>query len=410
MRLPAQDARITRTAFPPKHLRGTRGVEMTPERSPEQTLPGVERGQLPKQTRAGENARSRHDDLVAQQTHVAPPTSTECQHYVRRHWHPMMFLIILFIAAASGFYYKSHADPGIEPTSFRNQPPEYINVYETNPRDPVSIHVYLTQSPYPYPELKPLRSHGFTYFREEITVTVRSIRSAPPGAVTIVSNTKPPASFDQKPVPIRNPLPGQKFVLRLSLERDHRSDSSVTWSGIAEFGWIPIIFEDNGSIFGHLPSIGAFDFSEGNPPDLLRRNKRGTRQSIYMRPGTDLTAPHGGQLFWNPSNILYSEEVQNLVPLLKTEQIDYLTPSASSNDDTNDVWHSTGCCGLEPTFKATDPDAADSQGKAAFISGIAFGVAGAAAIAVVQELPKELPIPRWQRKPKRRYTSPSQKA
>ena len=37
----------------------------------------------------------------------------------------------------------------------------------------------------------------------------------------------------------------------------------------------------------------------------------------------------------------------------------------------------------------TDPDAADSQSKAAFYSGIAFGVAGAALIAVLQELPKE---------------------
>jgi hypothetical protein len=43
---------------------------------------------------------------------------------------------------------------------------------------------------------------------------------------------------------------------------------------------------------------------------------------------------------------------------------------------------------LEPIFKTTDPAALDSQNEASFRSGIAFGVAVAAAIAVIQELRK----------------------
>jgi hypothetical protein len=76
---------------------------------------------------------------------------------------------------------------------------------------------------------------------------------------------------------------------------------------------------------------------------------------------------------------------------LRDEQVVYSIPSADVNGDIDYEWHSVG----EPTFKATDPDAIDSQNQAAFISGIAFGVAASAALAFVGELPKTFPAPSW---------------
>jgi hypothetical protein len=42
---------------------------------------------------------------------------------------------------------------------------------------------------------------------------------------------------------------------------------------------------------------------------------------------------------------------------------------------------------LQPQFKSTDPGAADSQTADAFIAGILLGIAGAAVLAFLQELP-----------------------
>jgi hypothetical protein len=48
---------------------------------------------------------------------------------------------------------------------------------------------------------------------------------------------------------------------------------------------------------------------------------------------------------------------------------------------------------LEPIFQFTNPDAVDAQSNDAFLSGIFFGIAGAAAIALLQELPESLSRP-----------------
>lgn len=112
--------------------------------------------------------------------------------------------------------------------------------------------------------------------------------------------------------------------------------------------------------------------------------------------------------FGCPFNIShYTEVIDNMVPALKNEQIDYTIPSVDSGSDIDYIWHSNGISGLEPIFKATNLDAVDSQNQAAFISGIAFGVAGAAAIAVVQELPKDPSHKRRRKSPSQDADSPS---
>jgi len=324
----------------------------------------------------------------------------------------VLIIIILFAAVIAGFYFKSHANPGTEPASFRSQPPQYLNVYETNPQIPLTVTVELEQ--YTYLSPIKLQAQGLTYFNETVAVTAKSASAIPPGTIMITSSAVPnagPGSPPEKTIPVKNQSATQRFVVPVSLFRD----TSLTWSGVAFFVPIPVIFQDNGSVFGHLPSVGAFEFPEGRPPSLLAEYERRTgqlRQVIINPVNTSPIAIPGdrGALFYGPNNISYTETLHNIVPVLRNEQIDYTIPSMTASGNIDYVWHSTGCCGLEPAFKVTDPAAVDSQNQAAFTSGIAFGVAGGAAIAVVQTLPKELPSLAWWSRRKRKSKQPLEDA
>jgi hypothetical protein len=91
--------------------------------------------------------------------------------------------------------------------------------------------------------------------------------------------------------------------------------------------------------------------------------------------------------FYPPnSDASYAEVIQHLAPALSNMQISDMSPSPDSAGDADYTWHSNSIDGLEPTFQAIDLNAAGFQTQAAFYSGIAFGLAGAAVIALVQEI------------------------
>jgi hypothetical protein len=118
-------------------------------------------------------------------------------------------------------------------------------------------------------------------------------------------------------------------------------------------------------------------------------------------PPTFHAVPHAddAEALWEISDFSVTEEIEDIVSVLSNDQIDYMNPPTTASAS-NYQWNFTGCCSLEPVFKMTDPTATDCQNKNAFVSGIAFGVAGAAAIAVVQELPKEIKLARCKRRSK----------
>jgi uncharacterized membrane protein len=311
----------------------------------------------------------------------------------------MMIIFILLAAAAVGFYFKSQANPGTEPSSFSSQPPQYINVFETNAGIPVAVTVTLEQFTYLSP-IK-LQPEGFTDFTEEVSVTASPARSASPGIIMITSSVAPQLNPGKKPTPVENRTGPEKFVAQVPLIQD----PGGTWSGIVDFGSIPIIFGSKGSVFAHLPSVGALEHPEGDPPSLFAEYNGTTGQlreatiqpflnplsnANMFDPSSYVTIPGDhGELFYGPGNISYTETLHNIVPVLGNQQIDYVVPSMNISGDIDYVWNSTGCCGLEPIFKEINPDAVDSQSQAAFYSGIAFGVAGGAAMALVQEIPEQ---------------------
>jgi hypothetical protein len=98
---------------------------------------------------APEAIRSMQAQVVHQLDAEAPSPAERRRskfRYLRpfRYWHPFVLLAIFLGAVVVGGYYKSHASPVAEPSVFKNRPPVYINVYETNPQTRLDITVIWT--------------------------------------------------------------------------------------------------------------------------------------------------------------------------------------------------------------------------------------------------------------------------
>ena len=304
-----------------------------------------------------------------------------------------MFLIILLVALSFGFYFHSNANPGAEPPMFRGKPSQYINVYEANALVPITVTVALGQGDFSpnydrYTSPIELFAQGFTGFREMVKITAGL---GNPGTVILTSSTRPLASFAGEILPAVGRGTGRSATMfRFAVQVPF-----IGGEGFVSFDSIPIIYQDNGSTFGHLPSVGAYDYLRPPTSCLEVGYDRRTGQLKNVASdllGSSATIPAGERREsfgcpFNPSS--YTEVIDHIVPWLKNEQIDYMSPPLNGASDVDYAWQSNSIDGLAPIFKATDPNAVDSQNQAAFISGIVFGVAGAAAIAIVQELPKE---------------------
>jgi uncharacterized membrane protein len=340
---------------------------------------------------------------------------------------PIIILGILLLAVGIGCDAKSQSNPGTAPPSFKNQSLQHINVYETDYADfTIAVTVtfgqgYLSDdtgrfaSPTGASPTE-LSKQGYTDFIEKVDVTARPdgflagrpAGSVRPPTIVITSSTQPLAGI----AAVRAGAPTATPVFRLHWYRASQLTSvsqaerfavpiqlsqvqSNTWSGSAFFGPIPIIYQDNGSAFGHLPSIASDDPLGRLAPVLAAEYDRKTGElrnvvAISSPASAEIPAGDRSKALGTPVlNISYTEVIESIAPALNNEPIDYSIPPVDNSSDIDYRWHSNGVSGLDPIFKATDPNAVNFQNQAAFISGIAFGVAGAAAIAIVQELPKE---------------------
>jgi hypothetical protein len=322
----------------------------------------------------------------------------------RSTYRPLRLIVIVFVllvAAAVGFHFKSRANPGTEPSSFSGQPPQYINVYTTSGDIRITVTVILGQgwlNP-DYDRYGPveLDAQGVTDFHEEVEFTATYTGSVTPEAIIIASSIRPLTDADSPEGTVSvfqlksatgSLAQADRYAAWFPLPRDQGN----TWSGSVFFNSVPIIFQDNGSTFGHLPSVGAYSYLYPPTSVLEGGYDAGTGQLENVAFATYSDTPGENTEYFGPPNTQasYSEVIQHIVPALSDRQIAYVNPSADNANDADYVWQSNSSIdGLEPTFKATDLDATDSQNQAAFYSGIAFGVAGAAVIALVQEIPEE---------------------
>ena len=318
----------------------------------------------------------------------------------------IIIILILLLAASIGFHFKSRANPGEDPSSFSGQPPQYINVYVTNPGIRIKVTVTLGQGFFnpDYDRYGPIDLHaqGFTDFLENVDFTATYTGSGGPGAIIITSSIRPVAGAKDSIAQPGSP----KSVVRLTdaagtLAQADRfaaffplsTGQGNSWSGTVSFDSVPIIFQDNGSVFGHLPSVAAYSYLY--PPSAVLEGgyDAGTGQlkNVFLAgPFSTVPAGEREEVFYAPNfQASYTEVVQQIVPALGNTQTAYMNPSVDGASDADYMWQSNGIDGLEPVFKMIDLNAADSQNQAAFYSGIAFGLAGAAVIALAQEIPSE---------------------
>jgi hypothetical protein len=332
-----------------------------------------------------------------------------------------IIIFILAVAGLAGLHFKSQASPGSAPSGFRMHSPLYVNVFGADVSSggnfvPIPVRVYVSLQP---EKSDVLPAKGFAYYRVAVGVSATPIQRTPqqgpilPGPIFITSSIAP--SGDEwgriNVIPVKHAPGGQQqFVteFRSNLMGQALEDTIY-------FDSVPVIFEDNGSAFGHLPSVGTlvdgvqvqgWPTSPGAaamtyPPLFMEYDRTGKPRFAtldYAPPnarwaaGADepdvspwITTPGDrGEFFDVPSQISYTETVRNIAPVLAGQAVDYMAPATDNTNNNDYTWHSG--TSLEPVFKYTDPDATDSQSRAAFYSGIAFGVAGSALIALVQEI------------------------
>lgn len=322
-------------------------------------------------------------------------------------WRPLLFGAILILTVVAGFQYKARSNPGIEKPQFRNTPPLILNVYVNDPRIEVNALVKVATE---------LTSPGITGSAfASVTIKVVSHRSFPHGTIIVTSNR--PASSASREIFIPHEYAAgddERYSFYYNLpggSRSLRQGGGYSFP-VVYYSLPPVIEQDRGSTFGHLPLVGSNDLRPdyGFPPPLLGERKPGTdalsditfapspKRNYFTLPlkGSQFRAPNGGPatLFWVPRKFSFTQRLVTAlggraISELSSEQIDYMSPPAKLVGS-DYVWHGVG---IQPIFKMTDPDSADSRSTAAFVSGIAFGVAGAAALAIVQELPRNLPLP-----------------
>lgn len=314
----------------------------------------------------------------------------------------IVIILVLFVAAAVGFHFKSRSNPGTVPSSFNDQSPQDINVYTTSGYIKVTVAVILGQgwlNPN-YDRYGPveLRAQGTTDFHEEVEFTATYTGSVAPEAILITSSIRPLTGVNSPEGAVSvfqlknktGPLAqADRFAAWFPLPRDQGN----TWSGSVFFNSVPIIFQNNGSTFGHLPLVGAYSYLY--PPISVLQGgydaSTGRLENVALATDSSNSAGENTEYFGPPNTqASYSEVIQHIVPALNHKQIAYMNPSTDSANDADYIWASSSSIdGLEPTFKAIDLDATDTQSQAAFYSGIAFGVAGAAVIALIQEIPEK---------------------
>ncbi len=337
------------------------------------------------------------------------PSSAGLRRWIAGHWHPIRgwmrshwllitFLLIVIGATWAGFHYKSLASPGTEPARFRSQAPQHLHVYfSAGNVTKARVVVYLGLD-------NGLNTQGYTYANDIVHIHVTYAHPVSQRKIIVISSTRPYVfgrSF------IKAPPATRRFVraVRLLREGGPNSRGEQTYYALLGFARIPIFFENRGSIYGHLPSVSFSQYPQEGTVVLAyfapRTGKllravtydvsRGASCQPNGRPSPRIGKPHPtecvrfSELSGLSGRNLAAEYIRNVAATLNSDQIDYMNPSLSGV--TGDyIWQSAACCDLEPTFKLTDPVATDSQSSAAFYSGIAFGVAGTALIAALQEL------------------------
>jgi hypothetical protein len=333
-------------------------------------------------------------------------------------WRALAFLLIVFIVAHYAFHYKGLSDPGSESKQLASHAPQEVDFFVSNSNVSVGVSVFIT----PYTQTGPFPGtpeSPSAFLEDQVTVTGYAPSYIKNATILMLTNRLIPGSAGLSEFPLET-LSSSKAA-RYSSSAQSAIDGDFAFSFPGRLG-VPVtvgefpltdLQQTNAYLYGHLPAIGTVDESMINlstPPRIVlaeRYNNPSDRiRDVVLDPNTDplyaqnitdlksYRTPYGGpgELFYTPANLSITETQSNLALTIAHQQLNYMTPGGQISGS-NYTWH--GSTSLEPVFQATNGDALKNESDSAFLSGVLFGVAGAAVIAFVQEVPKTLPQDVW---------------
>jgi hypothetical protein len=344
-------------------------------------------------------------------------------------WRALAFLLIVLIVGHYAFQYKALSDPGSESKQFVDHAPQEIDVFVSNPKVSIKVDAYEFPQADANPFIQALSAPQSLSAPQvdHVTVWVYAPSSVKNVTVLMLANrlrpgltgskisrleTVPPQFFS----PLLSPPAQQTIDGYFAMEFRLRGDISEPGGVPTDIGYYPIndLEQTHAYLYGHLPAIGTVDLSVGYsstyPTVLAERYNNASHliRDIVLDPSAYET-PFGGpaDLFWTPAKLSITEKQSDLAATITHQSIGYMSPAGQAIGP-DYVWQ--GSTYLEPAFQTINGDALQSENNYAFLSGILFGVAGAAAIAFVQEIPETFDRPVWWSRRKRKRRSFSQDA
>ena len=312
-------------------------------------------------------------------------------------WRLPVLVLITAAAAGLGFHLKSAADPGTESKQFASKPPLDLDFYVSNPHMSLSLQLFIRQGK---------RSDVAEVFVEATvpdheTGEILTLSNIPDGEGQLHRLTPAP---DANRGHISRPYNGYYGNVLRKVETI--SSEIENNFAIEQFNFTiaKVTESTDASFYGHLPSVNslyeAVVYQDVAPCIAGEFNSSGKLSHIVIDPyGTEcLFGPdYDVKGMYYPIKVSTAEILPEVGPEFKTDEVNYINPPGNIDGDSY-VWQSNST--LEPIFKLTDQDAVQTESDNGFLAGIFFGVAGGAAIAVVQEAKKR------SRGPTLKYTKP----
>jgi hypothetical protein len=351
-------------------------------------------------------------------------------------WRIVAFLLIGLAMIALGFHYKGLADPGAESRRFAAVAPQEIDIFVSN----AGMSVTAEASIYRFPAFAvPGRPVPRSPLNEDLDMSVKIPASVKAGSLLILTNIpgeigdenlegckSPPGknqyncgsyrlSATSSRIGKYSDIPGgpsgiyYAYTVSVRLAKRHSTATEISSGSFPSMLFSPIPADLQGTrafIFGHLPSVGAIDasmrnsgldiFAEsyGTSTPQIRDIKIDATSDMFVLVNNKLEGSHGGPatIFNAPDHFSIKETQASLASLLANQQVNHMAPAGVISGQ-DYIWRGNGY--LSPIFQVTNLTVAAGESNSAFLSGIFFAVAGAAAIALVQEIPKEFNQPAW---------------
>jgi len=349
-----------------------------------------------------------------------------------RGWRALAFLLIVVIIGFYAFHYKALSDPGSENEHLADAPLE-IYFLVSNPS--TFLDVSATAGTPRFPDVP-----GIPVYYVSVTVhPPPKVKNATILMITNIDSSGGSCPLSQLEAgsavikAVTGPGPGRPSWPVSQVLRDLTQEMNGDFACALDLppgGNLLSVFDigylqrTNAHLYGHLPAIGTIDQQFASrldlqaPPAVLAESYKNVPDEIrdivfrQMFPDAEsalslksYSTPYGGpgELFWPPAKLSITETALGLAAAIGNQEINYMTPTGQASGS-DYVWQGSA---LDPIFEATNDDALEKESNLAFLSGVLFGIAGAAAIAFVQEIPETFSKPVWwsRRKQKRKSSS-----